>query len=149
MLLNDKDLQSLHQDCRWTELCNLVKAHKMHSEAKLDKALVEKLKLIREDDQKYRNIYDALRKRKDTSGTVFDIQTMLTLMRYRDSIDLIAVAHILDTYGWLGPDKIGFMGTQTLFLVIQHAKLAVQEKYLPMMRMAVKENKALAKDLAF
>jgi hypothetical protein len=149
MMLNDRDLLSLHQDVRWTELSNMVKANKTLSEATLDRELVEKLKVIREDDQKYRNIYDALRKRRDTSGTAFEIQTTLTLMRYRDSIDLISITHILDTYGWLGPEKIGFMGTQTLFLVIQHSRLNVQEKYLPMMREAVKEGKALAKDLAF
>jgi hypothetical protein len=35
-----------------------------------------------------------------------------------------------------------------VFLVIQHADLATQERYLPIMREAVKNGKALASDLA-
>lgn len=149
LLINDKDLLSLHQDSRWVELCNLVKANKQRSEANMDKELVAKLKLIREDDQKYRNIYDALRKRRDTAGMAFEEQSLKKLMKHRDSVNQVIVSPILDTYGWLGPDKVGFMGTQTLFLVIQHASLEIQEKYLPMMQQAVKEGKALARDLAF
>ena len=149
LLINDKDLLSLHPDSRWMQLCNLIKANKQRSEANMDKELVTKLRLIRDDDQKYRNIYDALRKRRDTSGTAFEEQNLRKLMRYRDSVNQVIITPILDTYGWLGPDKVGFMGTQTLFLVIQHAGSEIQEKYLPMMQQAVKEGKALARDLAF
>ncbi|PZP40871.1 MAG: hypothetical protein DI598_18930 [Pseudopedobacter saltans] len=54
----------------------------------------------------------------------------------------------MDTKGWLGADKIGKKGNQTLFLVIQHSDKATQEKYLPMMREAVKEGKAQPDNLA-
>jgi len=67
---------------------------------------------------------------------------------YYDSIDLIKVVNILDQYGWLGPDDVGPMGSQTIFLVIQHSDLAVQDKYLPMMREAVKNHKAQPSSLA-
>jgi hypothetical protein len=149
MLLNDKDLLSLHQDSRWIELCNLAKANKQQLEERLDKQLVEKLKLVREDDQKYRNIYDALRKRRDTADMALEEQALIRLMKYKDSANLIIVSRILDAHGWLGPDRAGFLGTQTLFLVIQHSRLEIQEKYLPMLKQAVKEGKALARDLAF
>jgi len=149
LMKSDKDLTSLHQDGRWADLCSIATTNKQRSEARLDQPLIERLRLIREDDQKYRNIYDAIRTRKDTAGTAWEMQTLKALMRYRDSINLITVSQILDKDGWLGPDKIGFMGTQTLFLVIQHSTLPTQEKYLPAMRQAVKEGKALARDLAF
>lgn len=67
---------------------------------------------------------------------------------FKDSINLIKVSEILDKNGWVGADKIGGQANQTLFLVIQHADLETQQKYLPMMREAVKINNASASALA-
>lgn len=70
------------------------------------------------------------------------------LINYYDSINLIKITQILDTQGWLGSDIVGRQGNTTIFLVIQHSDLAVQEKYLPMMREAVKSKKASGSQLA-
>jgi hypothetical protein len=48
----------------------------------------------------------------------------------------------------LGVDSIGIQGNMTLFLVIQHSNLITQEKYLPMMREAVKKGNAVGSSLA-
>jgi hypothetical protein len=66
-----------------------------------------------------------------------------------DYKNLEKVKVILDKYGWLGPDEIGVQGNTTLFLVIQHADIKTQEKYLPMMKDAAKKGKASAADLAY
>lgn len=66
----------------------------------------------------------------------------------QDSVNLLKVTRILDKYGWLGPDVIGWQGGTALFLVIQHADLKVQEKYLPIMREAVKVGKMNSGSLA-
>ncbi len=66
----------------------------------------------------------------------------------KDSINLIKIQKILDERGWLGQDVIGGKGNTTLFLVIQHSPLEIQEKYLPMMREAVEKNNARASSLA-
>jgi hypothetical protein len=71
-----------------------------------------------------------------------------TIHQY-DSVNAVKVAFILDRYGWLGPDVVGEQGSSGLFLVIQHADLLTQEKYLPMMREAVKVGNARGQDLAF
>jgi hypothetical protein len=63
-------------------------------------------------------------------------------------LNLIAVSKILDEKGWLGVDEVGETGNSTLFLVIQHADLETQLKYLPMMRKAAKEGKAELSSLA-
>lgn len=55
---------------------------------------------------------------------------------------------ILDKYGWLGANEVGNQGNTTLFLVIQHSDKVTQEKYLPMMREAVKNGKAKGSSLA-
>jgi len=58
------------------------------------------------------------------------------------------VSSILDKHGWLGIEEVGENGNLALFLVIQHSDQSTQEKYLPMMRKAVKNKKASASSLA-
>ena len=70
------------------------------------------------------------------------------MIQKKDSINLLKVQDILDERGWLGSDVVGTRGNSTLFLVIQHADLEVQEKYLPMMREAVEKGNARASSLA-
>jgi hypothetical protein len=65
-----------------------------------------------------------------------------------DSLNLISIVSILDKHGWLGPEIIGEQGNSTLFLVIQHANITTQQKYLPMMREAVKKGNARPSSLA-
>lgn len=69
-------------------------------------------------------------------------------IRAKDATNLIKVQSILDKHSWLGSDSVGKQGNTTLFLVIQHADQATQEKYLPMMREAVKNGKAQSSNLA-
>jgi hypothetical protein len=76
------------------------------------------------------------------------MQSLFQEMQKLDSLNVIKVSRILDQRGWLGPDIVGKRGNQTLFLVIQHANLPVQLKYLPMIREAVKNGKAIAADVA-
>jgi hypothetical protein len=70
------------------------------------------------------------------------------IMKEKYSFNLGLVSKILDKYGWLGADKVGDRGNMTLFLVIQHSNLEAQEKYLPMMRDAVKKGNASPANLA-
>ena len=65
-----------------------------------------------------------------------------------DSSNLAQVEALISKYGWMGKSKIGSQGNYTLWLVIQHADLATQEKYLPMMREAVKKGNAAGNSLA-
>lgn len=72
----------------------------------------------------------------------------LNEVMYLDSINLITVCAILDKYGWLGYKKIGVVGSRAIFLTIQHAGLATQEKYLPILKEAVLSKNALPDQLA-
>jgi hypothetical protein len=65
-----------------------------------------------------------------------------------DSVNLKKVKAILDQYGWVGPKVVGGQASQALFLVIQHSDLASQQKYLPLMREAVKRGDAMGSALA-
>ncbi len=66
----------------------------------------------------------------------------------KDSINLVKVKHIIDNYGWLGPEEVGIEGSKTIFLVIQHADSLTQVTYLPLMREAVTQKKARPQHLA-
>ncbi len=145
-LTADEDLKSLYSDARWQKLVAAVKANKDAEEANLDKPLVAELEKIHEDDQKYRQQIDAIEKKYGRQSA--EMQAHWQLIHEKDSINLIKVTKILDERGWLGADVIGNQGNSTLFLVIQHSDLKTQEKYLPMMREAVKKGKAEGSSLA-
>ena len=69
----------------------------------------------------------------------------------QDSVNYIRVNEILEQYGWLGTDVITESASTALWLVIQHADRNVtgQEKWLPVMREAVKAGKAKPGNLAY
>ncbi|MCB0599887.1 MAG: hypothetical protein KDC28_01615 [Saprospiraceae bacterium] len=58
------------------------------------------------------------------------------------------VIDILDNIGWPGQDIIGEDGNRTICNVLQHSDYEVREKYLPMMRDAVKAQKLQPRLLA-
>jgi hypothetical protein len=66
----------------------------------------------------------------------------------KDSLNLIAVKDFITKYGWQAKEVVGQTGNSTLFLVIQHSDSATQEKYLPILKKAVKQKKASPADLA-
>lgn len=142
----DTDLASLHKDKRWNEIVAIVKQNKDKAEEGLNKPLVAMLDTIHTEDQKYRMQIEGLVSKYGQQSE--EVQDLWKIIIEKDSLNLIKVKSILDKYGWLGPDEIGMQGNQTLFLVIQHSDLAIQQKYLPMMREAVKNKKASPSALA-
>ena len=69
-------------------------------------------------------------------------------IRKIDSLNQIKIQKIIDLYGWLGKNEVGDMANQTLFLVVQHCDVAVQEKYLPLFRKSVSNLQSNTYDLA-
>lgn len=148
-LKKDTDLFSLHNDPRWDSICSKVlenKVKKDKKEANYNKPLVAMLDTIRTDDQTERRKMESTRKEFGQASK--EMQALGKVVKEKDSINLMKVEKILEQYGWLGPDVIGPEGNRTLFLVIQHADIKTQEKYLPMIREAVKNHKASASNLA-
>lgn len=142
----DTDLNSLHNDNRWKPLLEKIKQNKEKEEANLNKPLVATLDSIYVEDQKYRQQIGGIEKKYGWESK--EMKDHWKIISGKDSINLIKVKSILDKYGWLGEDVIGGQGNSTLFLVIQHSDQATQEKYLPMMREAVKNGNAEGSSLA-
>lgn len=67
---------------------------------------------------------------------------------YIDSCNQQQVKALIDKYGWLGKSFVGARGNQAVFLVIQHADSATQEKYFPLLQQSVDEGESSATDLA-
>lgn len=116
------------------------------TKTKLDEELIAMLDTIHQEDQNLR------RQVRDIEGKFGrnskEIKAHWKTIYEKDSLNLVKIQQILDERGWLGQDVIGRKGNKTLFLVIQHSPLEIQQKYLPMMRAAVKNNKARPNDLA-
>lgn len=142
----DSDLDILHSDQRWREVLALVKTNKEKEEANFDKPLVAVLDTIYEEDQGLRKQLGEVEQKYGRNSE--EMKSYWNTIAEKDSINLIKIQNILDERGWLGQDVIGRRGNTTLFLVIQHSDLPVQEKYLPMMRDAVAKGNARASSLA-
>ena len=145
-ITTDTDLSTLHSDKRWNELLDLVRANKEKAEANFDKPLVAILDTIYREDQGLRRQISEVEGEFGRDSE--EMKAHWKKIEEKDSINLIKIQKILDERGWLGQDIIGGQGNSTLFLVIQHSPIEVQQKYLPMMREAVKKNNAQPSSLA-
>jgi hypothetical protein len=105
-------------------------------ETQLDPGLQAKLLAILESDQAPRlQLETAAREKGYNSPEVAALQdTMLE----NDDANIATVSALLDQRGWITPEVGGPQASHTLFMVIQHAALPWQQKYLPLVREAVK-----------
>ena len=76
------------------------------------------------------------------------VKALWQVIERQDAANLLKVTALLDKYGWLSAKDVGEKGNSALFLVIQHADRKTWEKYVPVMRDAVKRKHADAADLA-
>lgn len=74
-----------------------------------------------------------------------EFKELISEMKTQDSINQKKVIEILQN-GW--PENLNLQQNQTIFLVIQHADVDTQKKYLPIIESAVKNGKTLASNLA-
>lgn len=145
-LKTDTDLESLHGKPGWEPLVQKLQQRVDEIEKNYDKVLQQELLQILSDDQDIRSQWiKAARELGDQHPLV---DSLVKIALYKDSINLAKIIRILDERGWVGKNKVGEQASQAIFLVIQHSDLQVQEKYLPMMREAVKQGNASRSSLA-
>ena len=143
---SDADLDNIKNEKKFIQIISKLQKKIDLVESQYDKPLQKELLQIFKDDQEIRLQYVAAEKKYGYKGNVID--SLGQIMDKNDSSNLIKIQKILDEKGWVGKDKIGQQANQTLFLVIQHADLAIQKKYLPMMKDAVNKGNANAGSLA-
>jgi hypothetical protein len=109
-----------------------VLAFRLNSQVPIDTAgLKQQLKTIYDRDQKTRTGADSAE-----------------FVNFIDSTNLVYVEDIIAQYGWPGISFVGKEGNRAVFLVIQHADLETQLKYISLLRESVQKNESNAFDLA-
>jgi hypothetical protein len=133
LLMNDAwELHNLkHYDSavnKYTEAFKIYQKPEISYKIKPEyKSLAKKLKGIFNDDQNIRNKYVkknypiGSKKRND----------LVKKMQHIDSVNIVKIETIINKYGWLGPDSVGYIGNKAFFYVIQHASIETQTSYFP------------------
>jgi hypothetical protein len=142
----DTDLDFIRKEKKFIKIVAALQKKADAIEANYDKPLQKELLEIYREDQEIRKQYVAAQKKYKYQGKEMD--GLGAIMDLKDSLNLQKIVKILDEKGWVGKDKVGQQANQTLFLVIQHSDLKIQQKYLPMMRAAVKKGNANSGNLA-
>jgi len=145
-LSSDTDLENLHSKKEWEKTVGKLEKKLKLMEANYDKPLQAELLAIYDEDQKYRIQMNETQKKFGPDSK--EMQDLWKIADQKDSINLLKVKKILDEKGWVGKDKVGTQANSALFLVIQHADLETQKKYLPMMKDAVIKGNASPGSLA-
>jgi len=136
----------LHSNKRWDAICAKVRENKQAKDAKLDRPLQHELGRMYDD---YQNPRIKLAEIERLLGrNTEDWKEANLLMAKKDSINCLKLGKILDEKGWLSMEEVGIQGNMALALILQSAPLALQKKYAPLLRDAVKTGKAAANDLA-
>ena len=113
----------------------------------IDSTLIKKIELLGTKDQTLRLMLPEVAS-KFGSGSEEE-KYFWSLINEQDSINEKEIIGILGKFGWLGKSKIGDNANQSLWLVIQHAPLELQEKYLPLLKKSVAEKESEGWHLAF
>ena len=124
----------------------LLLSYIIFSQVSLGQNLGKQLDSIYVEDQKYRLLLRVIETKYGVNS--IEIKDQWKIITEKDSINLLKIKTILDQNGWPSSGVIGKKGSTTIFLVIQHADLLTQEKYLPMMSEAVNRGNASAAQLA-
>lgn len=93
-ITTDSDLNSLHEDERWSKVIEIVKSNKELAEANFDKPLVSTLGTIYQEDQKYRQQIEEIEEQYGWESD--EMKAHWKLINEKDSINLIKVKKILD-----------------------------------------------------
>lgn len=70
-------------------------------------------------------------------------------VRVIDEDNLAFLIDMIGRHGWLGSDLVGVDGAHACWLMVQHAPIEYQDRWLPLMERAVAEGHARPGDLAY
>ncbi|MCX2743502.1 hypothetical protein OO013_06475 [Mangrovivirga sp. M17] len=142
----DEDLKSLHDHEKWEEIVSIALANKEEYEKDFDKELQAQLERIYVEDQTLRHLLNPAKEKfgKDSDNMGY----LWKLINKEDERLLDEVVSIIDEHGWVGRSEVGGKANTALWLVIQHAPLEVQEKYIPLLEESVKKGESSGSHLA-
>ena len=145
-LESDPDLESLHDLPTWAPILATVAEKKAEYEKDFDLPLKAQLEEILMKDQTLRGIYDEIVEKYGNDSP--EKQYFNTLWAQEDSLLLLECIAIIEEHGWVGRSQVGGKANMALFLVIQHAPLEAQEKYVPLLQASVEAGESSGSHLA-
>lgn len=142
----DQDLAKLHSVKGWNKVLEKVQLNLDEYEKDFDKPLKTQLENIYVRDQMLRQLYQDAEKKFGRESE--EMSYFWQLVTQQDSINEKEVVSILEKRGWVGTSVVGGQANITLWLVIQHAPIETQEKYLPLLKESVKKGESSGSHLA-
>ncbi len=141
---SDPDLTALRaEEERWAEIeAQAQTALRERYGDGFNPALYAELIEIQERDQEPRRRLSELYERFDGQPPDSLAQPLAREMMRTDSLHLVRLEEIIAEHGWPTYSLVGREGATAAFLVVQHAELPAQERYLPLMESAVEAGEA-------
>lgn len=145
-LKSDSDLSLLHEHSEWSSVVASAQKNLDDYEATLNKPIKEQLEKIYVKDQTLRQLY---REAEEKFGRESDeMKYFWEVIDAQDRENEAEVEKIIDEHGWVGKSEVGGKANMTLWLVIQHAPIETQEKYLPMLKESAMKGESRGSHLA-
>jgi hypothetical protein len=138
-LMAEPLFKPLNLDARWITLVDNLRPEMPD--------LAKRLEEINRLDQDFRSQLTPITEKYGWQSPQRD--SLWKKINHYDSLNLIEIRHMIDTYGWLSVKQVGHKGNSTIYLVIQHSDLPTQLHYLPIMQLAADVGKARCADLAY
>ena len=142
----DGDLTRLHTDKRWQPMITKLEASVARMEASYNQPLKKELDAIYASDQGGRQKHEGIARQYGNDSP--EMRALWQEMRLTDSLNLRKITALLDSHGWPTKAEVGNMGTQTVFLVVQHSNLPTMQKYFPMAQQAAEQGNLAKSALA-
>ena len=117
----------------------------------MNKALGAELLTMGAEDQRYRGVIEAEALKMAEAGSASASAEFVAAVASQDAIDarnMARVEEIIGQYGWPGKSLVGKEASMAAFLILQHADLTRQEKYLPLLKDAAGKGEARPADVA-
>jgi hypothetical protein len=117
----------------------------------LNRALEKELLKMAKQDQKYRAEWQTKMIKASASSRMNPDKASQALWKKQQEADrknLARLDAIVKQYGWPGRSLAGERGSSAAFVVLEHADLSHQQKYLPLIKAAVTKGEAHAADAA-
>lgn len=138
--LNDPHFYYLLNDARWKQLEDtLISRIEKTGYNYPNKELSKELWRMKVIDQSFYYHLNVLEK---NSMEPFLITALWELKNQLNHSNLKRLEQMVDSVGWLTKSMVGASGAVTAFLIVQHADLTTQKKYLPMIREAADKKEA-------
>jgi hypothetical protein len=150
LVVNDTALISLHNDKRWQGLIEKIKKNKIELKTLRNNKINKIIDSLVFEDQKWRKYLTSLQNGEVNNDTLTldDVQAIISKT---DSLNLIELMKIIETYGFPDHDMVGTEGTSNFWLLVQHQDQApdFQEDILIKMKAAADKGKASLTDYAY